>query len=111
MSRGGIIVPFVSRARTEDSDDGFEICERGSVLFDGSSLSIFEDSEPCKRNPVAVVDISSLHHVKCRKFQSASGNHCGGRVELHGTEERLILKMELPEYFRFKTALTQAMNS
>ena len=107
-------VPFVCKNPASYGSDGFEICVRGIVVLDADALTVFEgfdeETTSTKPNEVLSVSMSQLDSISCKKFRSTGRNYCGGRVELVGYmgndwKERLVLKMELEEYRRFKEAL------
>jgi hypothetical protein len=107
-------VPFVCKGPAASSTDGFEICVQGIVVLKGHEFKIF-DSEQDRdnkdgENEVICLSLSDLDSIKCQPFRSIGGSYYGGRVELVGYmdsdwKERLVLKMEMTEFNRFKSAL------
>lgn len=103
---------FVSRARSTDESDGFDICHWAFLkLSGGDLLQIFEaynykETDKC----LLCMNLSDLDSIRLRKFRSAEGHYCGGRVEFVGIFdrpwlERITIKMELEQYENFKKAL------
>ena len=62
---------------------------------------------------IITLAFNSLESIKFRTFQSTGGHYHGGRIEIVGYmgndwKDRLVFKMERPEYRRFKS-LVKAM--
>jgi hypothetical protein len=73
------------------------------VIFETADV----DDESSK---VLSLSFSDLDSIKCRTFRSNGGSYYGGRVELVGSmdnewKERVVLKMEMHEFIRFKAVL------
>ena len=57
-----------------------------------------------------------VRDIKAKRFHSSGRNFVGGRVTMEGMlgsgfSEKLVLKMEVEEYRRFKAALREALAS
>ena len=105
-------VPFVSRGKSSDPGDGREIIEEGMITITGNFLIVYEKSEFQEGSAEAklVVNLMFMSSVTTQRFHSAGRNYVGGRIVMEGAidqafSEKLVLKMELPEYRRMKKAL------
>ena len=113
MSSNEFSVPFMSRAEATATDDGMELCVLSKVVIQSNILLVF-DQESGSQCPLVVVPLSALTGLTAKKFRSGGRRYCGGRIELYGNfgrpwPEKLVLKMELPDYDRMRAALKAVM--
>jgi hypothetical protein len=107
-------VPFALKGNAQHAVDGHDLVYCGKVKLEGDVLSIYEagDHSDGTNGSAAALTfrITLLDSVKARRYKSAGGRFCGGRIVFVGSfgrpfKEKVVFKMEIGEYQRMTTAL------